>query len=243
MSYEYPVRFMLYNIRYATGGKPWNGYLSRTQRNLDEIVGYVKSQDPDILGLVEVDSGSYRTGRQNQAEIMAQALGHYHCYKSKYAESHWCQWLPVLNKQGNAFLTRDTVHNERFHYFDRGFKKLVIELELENLTIFLVHLALGAKVRLHQLHQLYTLVKGTPKPHIVAGDFNVLWGDHEIDLFLAATGLCNPNRDCLPSFPSWAPKRHLDFILHSPGIRVSHFTVPRVTYSDHLPVVCDFDVL
>jgi len=121
-------------------------------------------------------------------------------------------------------------------------KKLVIELELENLTIFLVHLALSSRVRHHQLAELYSLVKETGKPHIVAGDFNALWGEQEISLFLAATGLANANENSLPSFPSWSPKRHLDFILYSSQIKPLGFKMPRTELSDHLPLIFDFDI-
>jgi hypothetical protein len=38
------------------------------------------------------------------------------------------------------------------------------------------------------------------------------------------------------------PNRHLDFILHSSRIKVRDFSVPQVPYSDHLPLVLDFDV-
>ncbi len=241
------MRFLLYNIRYATGSKkprmPWSGYLNRTSGHLDEIIQFIKPLQPDIIGLVEVDGGSYRARKKNQAETIALELGHYHAYREKYSErGRISRNLPVMNKQGNAFVTRDTITDARYHYFQKGFKRLVIELEMENLVIFLVHLSLSFRIRHHQLAMLYQMVKGTQKPHIVAGDFNALWGENEIDLFLAATGLRNVNREGLPSFPSWAPKRHLDFILCSPEIKEERFWMPDVTLSDHLPLVFDFNV-
>jgi len=237
------MRFVLYNLRYGTGGKrrlPWSGYFGRTHENLADIVGFFQSLDPDILGLVEVDAGSYRSRKKNQAETIADALGHYHTYCSKYGDALPYRWVPVLNKQGNAFVSRDSTASETFHYFDRGMKRLVIELELEDVVIYLVHLALSFRTRHRQLSDLYDLVKGAAKPHIVAGDFNALWGDREVNLFLAATGLTNANSGALHSFPSWAPKRQLDFVLHSAGIETEGFRVPRVLFSDHLPLVYDF---
>lgn len=247
LRYSARMRFLLYNVRYCTGNGgllhlPWSGYLRRTQRRLKAITGFIASWKPDIVGLLEVDSGSYRSGRKNQAEVIADALGHYHVYASKYARPSLARALPILNKQVNAFLTRDAIHNERFHYFTRGVKRLAIELELENLTIFLVHLSLSFRTRHHQMSDLYTLVKKVKTPCIVAGDFNAFWGDREIHLFLAATGLTSACPEGRPSFPSWAPKRQLDFILHSPQIAVRHFYTPSVTYSDHLPLVCDFTI-
>jgi endonuclease/exonuclease/phosphatase family metal-dependent hydrolase len=239
------MRFLLYNIRYGTGGGfqlPWGGYLKRTGDNLAEISKFIQTLDPDIAGLVEVDAGSFRSCRKNQAETIATNLGHYHTYMSKYHTNSLAHRIPILNQQGNAFLTRDTITHESFHYFEKGMKRLVIELEMEDLTVFLVHLSLKFRVRHHQLQQLYAMVKNTTKPHLVAGDFNALWGDHEIQLFKAATGLKNANIEAGPSFPSWAPKRQLDFIFHSPAVDIRRFWIPQVTYSDHLPLVCDFVV-
>lgn len=240
------MRFVLYNIRYGTGGGfclPWSGYLRRTTEHLTNIGSYIKELSPHIVGLIEVDAGSFRHHAQNQADVIAQKLGHYHTYMSKYSKKSFLNRIPVLNQQGNALLTHETIASQNFHYFDKGIKKLVIELELEHVTIFLVHLALKFRVRHHQLQQLYKMVKDTKKPHIVAGDFNALFGDHEMELFQAASGLQNANSEGLPTFPSWSPKRQLDFILHSPDIKVTKFSIPDVTYSDHLPLVCDFDIV
>ncbi len=222
---------------------PWGGYFGKTGGHLSEIIGFIKTLEPDIMGLVEVDGGSYRSGRQNQAEVIARELGHYHTYRTKYRENgRISRRVPVMNQQGNAFITKDSISDARFHYFESGMKRLVIELEMPNLVVFLVHLSLSFRVRHEQLGNLYRLVKTTTKPHIVAGDFNALWGEREIDLFLAATGLRNVNTKCLPSFPSWEPRRHLDFILCSETIQAERFWMPGVTLSDHLPLVMDFSI-
>ncbi|NIQ97327.1 MAG: endonuclease [Desulfuromonadales bacterium] len=235
------MRFVLYNIRYATGRRAHN-FMRPSSRNLLRITEFLRELKPDLVGLIEVDQGSYRTRWKNQAEMMAESLGHYHSHSVKYGEKSLWRSIPVLGRQGNAFLARDRIHDEKFHFFHHGMKRLVIELETEHVVVFLVHLALGARVRHHQLGDLYNLVKETQKPYIVAGDFNALWGEREIELFLAASGLQNANRGSLPTFPSRNPSRHLDFILHSKGVVVQDFRIPQVRFSDHLPLVLDFDV-
>jgi endonuclease/exonuclease/phosphatase (EEP) superfamily protein YafD len=85
-------------------------------------------------------------------------------------------------------------------------------------------------------------VKRCHTPVIVAGDFNTFWGENEIFLFKEALGLRSANTGGVPSYPSRAPRMELDFILYGPGIEVVDFRVPRVTFSDHLPLVCDFEV-
>lgn len=239
------MRFLLYNIRYGTGGQrrrlPISGYLGMTHNKLPSLIEFMRKVDADIIGLVEVDTGSYRARRRNQAEEIALSLGHYHIHAGKYT-SRIANWLPVLNKQGNAFISRDSIQDEQFHYFSQGLKRLVIELELEDVVVFLVHLALSFRPRQQQLSDLYALVKDTAKPHIVAGDFNILGGERELRLFQAATGLKNANTQGRPTFPSWYPRRQLDFVLHSEHIRPVRFDMPAVRHSDHLPLVFDFEV-
>jgi endonuclease/exonuclease/phosphatase family metal-dependent hydrolase len=243
------MRFLLYNIRYAAGiGKrfhlpvPYSGYLKRTNGNLSQIIDFVREVNPDIIGLLEVDSGSYRADKSNQAEAIASEIKQYHVYQSKYPTDSLAQKVPLVNKQGNAILTSQRIISHRFHYFNNGIKRLVIELELENFHIFLVHLSLKFRHRQYQLQELHQMVKSVDKPVVVAGDFNVLWGDRELQLFLAATGLSSANGEGQPSHPSRAPRRQLDFIFHSPGIEITNFCIPQVKLSDHTPLICDFEI-
>jgi len=111
---------------------PGAGYLFGNPGNLAKITDFLKSADPDIVGLIEVDIGSMRSGRINQAEAIADTLGHFSAYECKYGEESVNQFLPILRKQANAFLAAPRVHGELFHYFDTGIKRLIIELELDD---------------------------------------------------------------------------------------------------------------
>ena len=243
------MRLLLYNIRYAVGGGasmhmplPGAGYVLGNQSVLPEITDFVKSVDPDIVGLIEVDTGSIRSRKVNQAEAIASNLGMNTSYETKYGSKSINQILPIVRKQGNAFMAAERVHGEKFHYFDTGIKRLIIELEMDDFAVFLVHLSLKYRHRHLQLRRLYDLIAETRKPVIVAGDFNTFWGEHEIYLFMRAAKLESANVDGLPTYPSRAPRKELDFILYQEGIEVTHFEVPQVKYSDHLPLICDFEV-
>ena len=83
---------------------------------------------------------------------------------------------------------------------------------------------------------------GSLPSSVVAGDFNTFWGDHEIYLFMEASGLKSANRLGLPSYPSRNPRKELDFVLYSNGIDVTQFDVPDVRFSDHRPLICDFNI-
>ena len=147
------MRFLLYNICYATGPKMHN-YVRSSSKNLERITSFIQDLEPDLVGLIEVDHGSYRTGGANQIEVMAESLGHYHSHSIKYGQGSFWRHIPVINKQGNAFLARDRIRNETFHFFKHGMKRLVIELELEHVVVYLAHLSLGARTRHRQLGAL-----------------------------------------------------------------------------------------
>ena len=219
------MRLLLYNIRYAVGGGasmhmplPGAGYVLGNQNVLPEITTFIKSTDPDIVGLIEVDTGSIRSRMVNQAEKIAADLGMNTSYETKYGEKSINKVLPIVRKQGNAFMAAARVHGENFHYFDTGIKRLIIEMEMEQFAVFLVHLSLKYRHRHLQMRRLYDLIEATKKPVIVAGDFNTYWGENEIYLFMKAAGLQSANRDSLPTYPSRAPRKELDFILHQDGI-------------------------
>jgi endonuclease/exonuclease/phosphatase family metal-dependent hydrolase len=244
-----PLRLVVYNIRYATGTGPafhlpvpGAGYLRSNRKVLAGITEFLRAEHPDVVGLIEVDTGSIRTGMVNQAESIATELGHYSTFQCKYGASSINHLMPIVRKQGNAFLSAPHVQGERFHYFDTGIKRLIIELELEYVCVFLVHLSLKFRQRQYQLRSLHDLIVKSHKPVIVAGDFNTFWGTHEIYLFMRAAGLRSANSAGLPSFPARVPRIELDFILVSEGIEVTDFRVPDVRYSDHRPLVCDFHV-
>lgn len=222
---------------------PLSGYIGKTHDHLKAIIEFLRQESADVIGLIEVDAGSYRSQRKNQAEEIAEALGHYHTYKSKYpVQNKLLQNLPILGKQGNAFISKDTIKQEKFHYVTRGMKRLVIELELENVVILLVHLALSYKARHEQLTELKRLVRSVDKPCIVAGDFNAFKGHDELELFREASGLLNAGPVDSLTYPSWKPRRSLDFILHTSDVAINDFRVPQVAYSDHLPLIVDFEI-
>ncbi len=59
---------------------------------------------------------------------------------------------------------------------------------------------------------------------------------------MRAAGLRSANTLELPSFPSRVPRAELDFVLVSSQIEVTDFRVPDVRFSDHRPLICDFNI-
>lgn len=243
------MRLVVYNIRYATGTGPafhlplpGAGYLRSSKRILEDIAQFIRAQDPDLVGLIEVDTGSVRSGLVNQAEYIARQLGHYTTYECKYGLASINNQLPIVRKQANAILAAPRVTGERFHYFPTGIKRLIIEIELDEVCVFLVHLSLKYRHRQEQLRHLHDLILQTQKPVVVAGDFNTFSGNNELFLFMRATGLRSANVSGLASFPARIPQFELDFVLVSREIEITDFRIPDVRHSDHRPIVCDFRI-
>jgi endonuclease/exonuclease/phosphatase family metal-dependent hydrolase len=91
------MRFVLYNIHYATGLKARH-FMGPSKRNLKRISSFLQEQDADLVGLVEVDLGSYRAGGRNQARVLAESLGHFHSHGVKYEEnSFWSHVRGISN--------------------------------------------------------------------------------------------------------------------------------------------------
>ena len=117
------MRFLLYNIRYATGHGvgyhlplPFAGFFKTTAGTLGAIVSFIRSVNPDVIALVEVDSGSYRSQKSCQVRAIARELDHFHVVETKYGGGSLANKIPVLNKQGNGLLTNRKIIRHHFHY-------------------------------------------------------------------------------------------------------------------------------
>ena len=245
------MRFLLYNIAYGTGAPrsaahrafTLHRYLRAADHHIHRIQQFIAGTDPDLVGLVELDTGSMRAGGRNHAAEFARVLSHQYTYCSKYRRGSVGRVLPILRHQGNALFSRQPLEACQHHFLPAGFKRLVLEARTESVHIFLVHLALNQRTREKQLRYLARLVGEAREPVIVAGDFNVFRGATELGHLIEATGLRTVNAKQSPTYPSWKPTRELDFMLCSPAVRVTGFKVlTEVKLSDHLPLQLDFEL-
>ncbi len=243
------MRLVLYNIRYGTGTGwkyhfpfPFSGCLRRTERRFRRISDYVSKLNPDLVGLVEADSGSFRQNGSCQAELLASNIGGKSVFACKYDSDSLVSRAPLLKSQGNAVVTRLPMLDVREHILSKGMKKTLLEVEFDDFTLFLAHLPLGYVARTVQLGEIAERCLHAKKPVILAGDGNTYGGERELRSFFRKTGFRNANPGNTPTFPSRVPALALDFVLYGPGIEMERFDVPRVRLSDHLPLVCDFSV-
>ena len=243
-------RVLVYNIAYGSGSPSSytenilkiHRYLKRPDKNITKISSFIEASKADIVGLLEIDTGSFRSSKVNQAEEIGKNSSHHtHCL-TKYGESFTGKIVPILRKQGNAILSKEQDSNSIYHYFPGGFKKLIIELDMGSFRFFLLHLSLTKRARKMQFAHMANLLSTRKCPVIIAGDFNAFSGLSELKDISKKLGLVNPNVDKISTYPSWAPKHQLDFILCSEEIKIKNFEIPKIKLSDHLPLIMDFEI-
>ena len=243
------MRFVLYNIRYGTGSDwdyhlpfPFSGCLRHTEDRFSRISDYVTKLNPDLVGLVEADSGSYRSRGVCQADMMASRMGGESVFACKYDTDSFVSRTPLLKSQGNAVVSKLPIVSAQEYHLSRGMKRTLLEVEFDAFSLFLAHLSLGYATRQIQIAEITHRILRSKKPVLLAGDGNTYRGESELRALLQATGMKNANEANTPTYPSRIPSLALDFILHSPKLNVEGFTVPKVRLSDHLPLVIDFSV-
>jgi len=242
------MRIMTYNIAYGTGnpgagfGRVFTShrYLRSGRRSIDLIADFAEKCKPDLIGLVEADLGSFRTGGEDQVRYLAETLNMTSASAVKYSTGTLVNRMPIIRKQANALLSHIPGKIKK-HYMPAGFKRMALEVEFQEFHVVLVHLALTRQVRRLQLDFLENELADRNNL-IVGGDFNTFAGEKELARFKRRLKLRNPNTDRICTYPSWRPLRQLDYLLFSENIEIKSFSVPKFCASDHLPVIADFEI-
>jgi len=254
------VKLITYNIEYCEGIEGiWYQYLKFWKiffppKHLDErIIKALKQLHPDILTLIEVDTGSIRSRGKDEVKFIEQQL-HFNSFveKIKYPLHGWLKLfhhVPVLDKQANAIVSKFKLSNIKYHVFHEGTKRMVIEATVscpKKVTLLAAHLALGTKARAMQIKELIKIVNNIKNPVILMGDFNTFNGVAEMKELLKKTHLKDMiklDKNSLPfTEPAWHPNKRLDYILTSPQIKVNKYSVLNFHFSDHLPLFINFKV-
>ena len=253
------VKLITYNIEYCEGMEGiWYQYLQFWKiffppKNLDtKIVAALKKINPDILALIEVDVGSLRAHGRDEVRFLEEKLKlNDFVEKIKYPLKGWLKLfhhLPILDKQANAIISRFPFEKVRYHVFHEGTKRMVIEATVKcpkKVTLLAAHLALGKKARAKQIKELINIVNKIKNPAILMGDFNTFNGEEEISELLRKTHLKDAvklhSKANIFTEPAWHPTRRLDYILASPQLKINKYSVLKFHFSDHLPLMIDFE--
>ena len=251
------MKILLYNACYCIGFKEprksqyeklWKYIYSGTSTLVD-LIELVKQENPDVLALTEIDSGSIRARLVNQPLSIANECGFGSVfYKKKYGPALIKGAFPIFAHQCNAILAKKPDVKFDFGFFeatgDLAAKNLYLQCAIHpKIDLFVLHLPLDSPGRANQLKELARILKGRDREVIVSGDFNIFEGHSEIEYLMKECRLESVNIGRVPTYPSWKPEKEIDLILKTPGIKIKKFEVLDVHLSDHLPLIADIDIL
>jgi endonuclease/exonuclease/phosphatase family metal-dependent hydrolase len=193
------TKVISYNIGYASGDKNNKGSIlteKEITQNLDTIAQTIKTQNPDIVGLQEVDFKAKRSFDINQLEYIAQNAGlPYAAFVITWNKRYmpWPYWPPSIHfgqvVSGQAVLSRYPIASQslltfdkpsenpfwyNWFYLDRIAQNLTIKLPNGAVNVWHIHLeAFKSKARLSQAIALsQAILKKITDKTILLGDFN-----------------------------------------------------------------------
>jgi endonuclease/exonuclease/phosphatase family metal-dependent hydrolase len=241
------LRVMSYNIAAGHG-------------NIDGIVDVITLHDPDIVALQEVDvHWGDRSNWIDQARYLGEALGMHVYFGEIYTfdpvpggpdepRQYGLAWLskqPFVHR-GNHPLSRLSTQTEVPELIELpGFPEVAIDWHGRQIHFFNTHLDFrpDPAARVRQVAAMMAIMEETEAPLFLIGDLNARPGAPELAPLLAILrdaweGQDDPGY----TFPSHAPDRRIDYILHSEHFRVRCIIVAGTEASDHLPIVADFEM-
>ncbi|MDH5785713.1 MAG: endonuclease/exonuclease/phosphatase family protein [Chromatiales bacterium] len=238
------LRLLSYNIQVGISSTLPHHYLTKSWKhlfqarrrfeNLDHIARLLHGYD--IVGLQELDAGSYRTGYVDLTEYLARRADYpfwYHQLNRNYGP---------LAQHGNGFLSRlrpTEVTEHRLPSLIPGRGAMVARFGSgeASLAVIFVHLSLSTRARRNQLAFIAELANAS-RHVVVMGDMNCSPDSVEMRQLFRTTGLREPQEE-LRTFPSWRPKHHIDHILVSESLRVNRCHAINHAHSDHLPIAME----
>lgn len=224
------ARLMTYNIRHGEG---MDGVI-----DLDRQATVILDNNPDVIGLQEVDSCVKRSSYVPQAAILGQKTGMYATFGGA---------IPLTGgKYGVAILSKEeplAVHHMPLPGTE---KRTLLVCEFENYVFATTHLDLNDSCRLASLDTIIEEAASWDKPFFICGD----WNDEPTSTLIKTMKKnrlfsflsYRTNTSTYYTFPAKNPTKIIDYIA-SYGEVVKSTGRPKVVNepnaSDHRPVYVD----
>jgi endonuclease/exonuclease/phosphatase family metal-dependent hydrolase len=238
------LRVLSYNIHHGEG---MDGKL-----DLERIAEIIKSVDPDLVALQEVDKGTERTDRVDQPAVLAELTGMHVVFE---------QNIPYQGGEyGNAVLSRVPVERYTNHMLpqltpdeQRGMLEVHIKHAGRPIVFYATHFDYHGddNERLASADMLRDLIQQQKtKTIIVAGDLNTRPDSAvmaKVTAFLvdAHDQANDPGVDPAYTYPADTPDRRIDYVMHPTNAGLSA-TESRVmdepVASDHRPLLTVFEM-
>lgn len=255
------LKLMTYNVasgRCYDGTMPEDGSPFRTRYDLSRCEEVIRSWNPDILGINEINNGDARYDRINQTQHVADACRFPYWFFGPALSFPAHSEGSYGNGQASRFpyLSTNIVHipdppkkDERAYYEHRAIiKNTVVLPDGRRLCLMQTHSGLSIAEHQNCVTTVLKEIETAADPVILMGDFNMREWDFLIDRIrekLVDTAEAVGKKD-LPTFPSNRaitdyPDCKIDYIFVSPCIKVLDVGVIDDTASDHKPLWAEIE--
>jgi endonuclease/exonuclease/phosphatase family metal-dependent hydrolase len=239
------VRLMTYNVHSCVG----------VDRRLSHgrIVEVIAAFAPDIVALQELDVGKIRSGRIDQAQVIAEMLKmkfHYHpaieVAEEKYGDAVFSRFPLRLIKAGAL----PTVRGAGRVLPRRGALWVAVDVDGLEVNVINTHMGVNSRERGAQSRALlgeeWASHPECRSPVIVCGDFNAVPASpayRRMRRRFRDVQRCLKFRHRHRTYPARYPLIRIDHVFISTGIEVLSLEVPSTPLtrivSDHLPLIAD----
>lgn len=245
MENDRTVRLMTYNIHGCVG---MDHQLSH--RRIAEVIVAFK---PDIVALQELDVGRIRSGRIDQAQVIAQELSmqfHFHpaieVEEEKYGDAVFSRFPLRLIKAE----TLPTVRGAGRVLPRRGALWVAVDVDGLDVNVINTHMGVNSRERGAQSRALlgaaWAAHPDCQPPVILCGDFNAVPASpsyRRMRRRFRDAQRCLNFRPRRRTYPTRYPLIRIDHVFISAGIEVRSLEVPSTPLtrvaSDHLPLIAE----
>ncbi len=224
------ITVLCYNIRHGMG---MDGKI-----DLQRTAAVIRSGNPDVAALQEVDRHTARSGNVDQAAELARLTGMKHVFGRSidYEDGDY----------GNAVLSRLPIRASAVHPLPGQEPRSLLEVTLAAgsgmFLFFDTHLdaTRPEDLRKEAAEKIVALVaKRGDQPALLAGDLNSVLERDALKVLRTAWTIAGGDQE-RPTVPVESPRRQIDFILYRPEGRwktVEVRVLDEKVASDHRPIV------
>jgi endonuclease/exonuclease/phosphatase family metal-dependent hydrolase len=224
------LRVAAYNVKHGLG--------MDSVIDLARIADVLRPLDADVITLQEIDVGTERTDRVDQARRLGELMG---------MEAHFGPFMPYRGGEyGMAVLSRlpvVSVANLRLPDGEEPRTALDVRVALGDegriVSVIGIHFYRTPEERLAQADSLTRMVREAPHPVILVGDFNSQRGDLVMRSLAEDWRVLDKTGDSF-TFPADAPAREIDFVMVRPSSSfevLEHRVIAESVASDHRPLL------
>ncbi len=232
------IRVLTYNI--------YHGETMKGDFNLDTIAGVIKSVNPDLVALQEVDFRTNRAKKMDLAMELGQRTGMIPLFGKAMSFSG--------GEYGEAILSRYTFFSSQNHALGgqegrepRSALEVKVELGSGDIVRFIgTHLdhTREESDRISQAKKLNDLFAKDDMPSILAGDLNARPESRTMEILLEEW--TKSSKENIPTSPSANPRSKIDYILFRPASRwrvIETRVIDEKVGSDHCPFLSVLELL